>query len=85
MSTMEGFMRVADEESQWANEWMGLPENIRVVRMQVGRKQGALTPVLATATKTYHTYPPRRSPGPTNGGEGDGYAFNFAMEVEVAA
>ena len=66
----------------------GLQEDVRVVRVQVGREQAALTPVLAAAMKTYHTYPPRRSPGSTDGflvGEGEGYAFNFAMEVEVAA
>ena len=53
-----------------------------MVRVQVGREQAALTPVLAAAMKTYHTYPPRRSPLPTDSypdAEGDRYAFKFAM------
>ena len=42
---------VADEESQWASERMGLPEGIRVVHVQVGRERAAITPVLAARTK----------------------------------
>ena len=58
MSTMEWLMRVADEESQWVSERMGLPEGIQVVRVEVGRERAAVTPVLAAAMKTYHAYPP---------------------------
>ena len=68
---------VADEESQWASERMGLQEDTRVVRVQVGQEKAAVTPVLAATTKTYHAYPHRRSPGSTDGflvGEGEGYA-----------
>ena len=58
MSTMEGLLTVADEELQWANEQMGLQEDIRVVRVQVGQERAAVTPVLAAAMETYHAYPP---------------------------
>ena len=82
ISTMEGLLTVADEESQRANEWTGLPEDIRVVRVQVGRRGAAVTPVITAEMKMYHTYPPRRSPLPTDSypdAEKDRYAFKFAM------
>ena len=66
MSTMEGLLTVADEELQWANEQMGLQEDTRVVRVQVGQEKAAVTPVLAATTETYHTYLPRRSPVSTD-------------------
>ena len=69
-----------------------MPQDIIVVRVQVGRDQATVTPVLAAEIKKYCAYPPERSPGPTEScldGEGDGYGVPsvacFAMSVDLAA
>ena len=51
MSTMEGLMTVADEESQRANEWTGLQDDIQVVRVEVERERAALIPSSRSSNK----------------------------------
>ena len=57
MSTIKGLMRVADEESQWANGRMGRQEDIQVVRVHVGQEQAAVTQALVATTQKYSYLP----------------------------